>query len=182
MSDYVLILVSAALVNHLVLQAEPVERARLHALGLCSALLILVALPVGIWLHRQFLLPMGLQDLQLFIFLPLLAALAWTLPNLLRRFRPDWPLRDLQPQLSANALVLGLLLLLGSESVDGWGILAWAIVGALGFWLALVLYADLDARCRHAEIPAALRGLPVQLIGAGVMAMAFSGLNGLFTQ
>ena len=182
MSDYVLILVSAALVNHLALQAEPVERARLHALGLCCALLILVALPVGIGLRQHLLLPLGLQDLQLFIFLPLLAALAWTLPNLLRRFRPGWPVHELPPLLSVNAVVLGLLLQLANDGVDGWGMLAWAIVAALGFWLALVLYADLDARCRHAEIPAALRGLPVQLIGAGVLAMAFSGFNGLFTQ
>ena len=89
MSDYVLVLVSAALVNHLVLQAEPGERARLHALGLCSALLILLALPVGAWLYQQLLVPLQLQDLQLLVFLPLLTALAWALPNLLQRLRPD---------------------------------------------------------------------------------------------
>ncbi|MBS9762442.1 Rnf-Nqr domain containing protein [Pseudomonas mosselii] len=182
MSDYVLILVSAALVNHLVLQAEPIERARLHALGLCSALMILVALPVGAWLHRQFLAPMELQNLQLFIFLPLLTALAWTLPNLLRRFRPSWPMHGLQPLLSANAVVLGLLLQLANDDADGWRVLVWAVISALGFWLALMLYADLEARCHHGEIPAALRGLPVKLIGSGVMAMALSGFNGLFTQ
>ncbi|QXH55605.1 Rnf-Nqr domain containing protein [Pseudomonas maumuensis] len=180
MSDYVLVLVSAALINHLVLQAEPVEHARLHALGLCSALLIVVALPVGMALYWQLLVPLQLQDLRLFIFLPLLAALAWTLPTLLQRLRPDWPAHGLQGLLSTNAVVLGLLLQLPHDGMDSWRLLAWPLVGALGFWLALILYADLGMRSRQAEIPVALRGLPIQLIGAGVMAMAFSGFNGLF--
>lgn len=182
MSDYVLVLVSAALVNHLLLQAEPVERARLHALGLCSALLILVALPIGAWLYQQLLVPLQLQDLQLLVFLPLLTALAWALPNLLQRLRPDWPTQGLPALLSANAVVLGLLVQLSDDDMYGWRLLAWSLVAALGFWLALMLYADLDMRSRQAEVPTALRGLPIQLIGAGVMAMAFSGLNGLFTQ
>ncbi|MNU00054.1 Electron transport complex protein RnfA [compost metagenome] len=51
-----------------------------------------------------------------------------------------------------------------------------------GFWLALMVFADLRQRSAHADIPNVLRGLPIELIGAGVMAMAFSGFNGMFGQ
>lgn len=43
-----------------------------------------------------------------------------------------------------------------------------------------MVFADLRQRSAHADIPNALRGLPIELIGAGVMAMAFSGFNGMF--
>ena len=79
-------------------------------------------------------------------------------------------------------MVLGLLVQLSHDDMRGWHLLAGPLVAALGFWLALMLYADLDMRSRQAEVPTALRGLPIQLIGAGLMAMAFSGLNGLFAQ
>ncbi|QXI39587.1 Rnf-Nqr domain containing protein [Pseudomonas xantholysinigenes] len=175
MSDYILVLVSAALVNHLALQTDPVDRARVHASGLCGALLILLALPIGL------LLPAANSDLQLLLFLPLLAALAWALPKLLGRWLPTWPLQGLQPLLMGNAVVLGLLLQQASEPSDIGQTLLYGLVAGLGFWLALALFADLRARSRHPDLPRALHGLPIELIGAGVMAMAFSGLNGLFT-
>ncbi|MGE8392993.1 MAG: Rnf-Nqr domain containing protein, partial [Pseudomonas sp.] len=52
--------------------------------------------------------------------------------------------------------------------------------GGLGFWLALGLFSDLRQRSDHDDIPLAFRGLPIELIGAGIMAMAFLGFNGLF--
>ncbi len=61
-------------------------------------------------------------------------------------------------------------------------ILLQALLAGAGFWLALVLFTDLRQRSAHADIPGVLRGLPIELIGAGVMAMAFSGFNGLFAQ
>ena len=52
----------------------------------------------------------------------------------------------------------------------------------LGFWLVLMLLDDLRQRTLDNDaIPESFRGLPLELIGAGIMAMAFLGLNGLFT-
>lgn len=182
MSDYILVLISAALVNNLMLQPDPIERDRLQALGLCSALLILIGLPAGLLLQQYLLAPLQLQALHLFLLLPLLAMLAWGLPQLLRRIRPGWPVEGLEGLLLGNVAVLGLLLQLGSDGSSVWQALTWSVAGGLGFWLALLLFADLRERSSHADIPAALRGLPIELIGAGVMAMALSGLSGLFTQ
>lgn len=182
MSDYVLVLVSAALIHHLALQPGQAERARLHVLGLCNALLFLLGLPGGVLLQRYVLVPLQWQSLQLLLFLPLMMVLAWGLPCVLRRHRPNWPTDHLQPSLMGNVALLGLLLQLTAEGTRPWQALCWGVAAGAGFWLALVLFTDLRERSRHAEIPEALRGLPIELLGAGVMAMAFSGLNGIFTQ
>ncbi|MDR2305820.1 MAG: hypothetical protein LBE53_01260 [Paucimonas sp.] len=182
MNDYVLVLVSAALVNHLLLLPGPVDRVRLQALGLCVALLVMSTLIIGQCLLQWLLFPLQLQDLRLFLLLPLLAALAWVIPELIRRLRPQWPVDGLTPLLAGNALVLGLPLQLGEGRLDLWPTLLQGVFAGLGFWLALALLADLRERSRHEQIPQALRGLPIELLGAGVMTMAFSGFNGLFTQ
>ncbi|MCO7596895.1 MULTISPECIES: Rnf-Nqr domain containing protein [Pseudomonas] len=182
MSDYILVLVSAALVTHLILHREPVSRLRIHALGLSGALVIALGLTCGQLLQALVLVPLGLQALQLFLFLPLLALLAWGVPRLLARLRPDWPLEHMPTQLAATVVLLGLLLQASHDPQRWLATLAWGLAGGLGFWLALALFDDLRQRSDHIDMPVALRGLPIELLGAGVMAMAFSGFNGLFTQ
>jgi len=182
MNDYVLVLVSAALLNHLILHRAPVSRLRIHMLGASAALITLLGLTLGKLLQDLVLAPLQLQDLQLFLFLPLLALLAWGVTAALKRVRPGWPLDNLPAWLLSNSLVLGLLLQLTHEHDQWLPVLSGGLVSGLGFWLALALFDDLRQRSDHADMPTALRGLPIELIGAGVMAMAFSGFNGLFTQ
>jgi electron transport complex protein RnfA len=182
MNDYVLVLVSAALVNHLILHRAPVSRLWIHVLGASTALLTLLGLPLGKLLHDQVWMTLGLQDMQLFLFLPLLALLAWAMAYALKRIQPTWPLEGLPLWLLCNSLVLGFLLQV-TQANDRWlAVWGWGVIGGLGFWLALALFDDLRQRSDHPDIPNALRGLPIELVGAGVMAMAFSGFNGLFTQ
>ncbi|MGW7772566.1 Rnf-Nqr domain containing protein [Pseudomonas machongensis] len=177
MSDFVLVLVSAALVNHLILHSGTPDRARLHLLGLCSALSMLLMVPVALLLRQP-----QLAGLQLLLALPMLALLAWGIPTVLSRLRPHWPAQDLAPLLLGNVAVLGLLLHLATSQSSPATTSAWALSLGIGFWLALALFDDLRQRLDHPDVPRAFRGLPIELIGAGVMAMAFSGLNGLFTQ
>ncbi|MFJ9991146.1 Rnf-Nqr domain containing protein [Pseudomonas putida] len=177
MSDFVLVLVSAALVNHLILRSGTPHRARLHLLGLCSTLSMLLLVPAALLLRQP-----QLAGLQLLLALPLLALLAWGIPTALARLRPHWPVQDLAPPLLGNVAVLGLLLHLATSQSSPAATGAWALGLGMGFWLALALFDDLHQRLDHPDVPRAFRGLPIKLIGAGVMAMAFSGLNGLFTQ
>ncbi|WP_153774013.1 Rnf-Nqr domain containing protein [Pseudomonas sp. MNR3A] len=177
MSDFVLVLVSAALVNHLILHSGTPDRARLHLLGLCSALSMLLMVPAALVLRQP-----QLAGLQLLLALPLLALLAWGVPTALARLRPHWPVQNLAPLLLGNVAVLGLLLHLATSQSSPAATGAWALALGMGFWLALALFDDLRQRLDHPDMPRAFRGLPIELISAGVMAMAFSGLNGLFTQ
>ncbi|CAM4041612.1 Electron transporter RnfA [Pseudomonas reidholzensis] len=182
MSDYVLVLVSAALVNHLILQRGSPTRVHVHLQGAACALLMLGGLVGAKLLDSLLLVPLQLHDLQLFVLLPVLALLAWSIPALLARRYPETPLEDLRIVLLSNAAVLGLMLQLTDEHSSWLATLAGGLLAGLGLWLALAWFDDLRQRSAHAEMPLALRGLPIELIGAGVLSMALCGLNGLFGQ
>ncbi|CAM3078276.1 hypothetical protein GCM10011247_46530 [Pseudomonas plecoglossicida] len=182
MNDQVLILVSAALVSHLYLQQRPLTRLHVHVCGLACALVIALALAGAQVLELVFIAPWHLQDLRLFLLLPWLGVLAWGVPQALARLRPQWPATGLALPLLGNAVALGLSLQGVAEQRHWLATLGSGVLAGLGFWLALALFDDLLQRSELADIPLSLRGLPITLLGAGVMAIAFSGFNGLFSQ
>ncbi|MFK0089332.1 Rnf-Nqr domain containing protein [Pseudomonas sp. NPDC090755] len=192
MSELILALISAALVNNLILHQGlaidpalhyPVdrERRRLHALGLATLVLLVLATNLGQLLYRYLLLPLQLDYLRLFVFLPLAVLLIEPMLGLLSRALPSLPFAGLMPLLLGNVALLGLSLQVSEGDYGVFKTLAWSLGGGLGFWLAMALFADLRQRTDNDAVPQAFRGLPSDLIGAGVMALAFLGFNGLFT-
>jgi electron transport complex protein RnfA len=179
MNDYILVLISATLVHHLCLQQQPSSRLHLHVLGLSGALCIALGVIGAQLLLRGVIAPWQIQDLGLFLLLPWLALLAWGVPWLLAKWRPSWPVARLPVLLLCNATVLGMILQQANDESTWLATLLQGLLVGGGFWLALALFADLRQRSVHADIPGMLRGLPIELLGAGVMAMAFAGLNGL---
>lgn len=190
MTELLLTLISAALVNNIVLHQalaidpllqplEPEQRSRVHALGLATVLLMVLAVVPGQLLFKYGLQPLQLDYLRLFVFLPLCALLIAPLLNVLQRQLPHWPFSGLTPLLLGNAAVLGLALQASDATLDPLASLALSLGSGLGFWLVLCLFDDL--RQRSDAAPEALRGLPIELIGAGLMALAFLGFNGLFS-
>ncbi len=179
MNDSVLLLVGAVLINLLASNASAHQR---KALGPTCALLIALGVSGGYLLDSWLLAPWQLQDLRLFVLLPWLALLAWAVPHALARLGFAGAHLGALPLLAVNVLVTGLILHLGDRHDSLAAGLAWGVLSGLGLWLAWVLFDDLRQRIQHDGVPAALRGLPIELLGAGVMAMAFSGLNGLFSQ
>lgn len=181
MSDFLFALIGAALISNLILglplAADALRHARLRALGPAGALLILLAAPVA-WLVQQLLQIAGLDYLYLIVLLPLLAALSWLSLTLLARLRPALAQPDLWPLLLGNGL--GAMLL--ARSLEGpAAALALGIGGGLGFWLVLQLMSDLLERIEQCDVPSAFRGMPILLITAGLMSLAFLGFNGLGT-
>lgn len=179
MNDSVLLLVGAVLINLLASNASAHQR---KALGPTCALLIALGVSGGYLLDSRLLAPWQLQDLRLFVLLPWLALLAWAVPHALARLGFARGHLGTLPLLAVNVLVAGLILHLGDRHDSLPAGMAWGVLGGLGLWLAWELFDDLRQRTQHDGVPAALRGLPIELLGAGVMAMAFSGLNGLFSQ
>ncbi|MGE7959127.1 Rnf-Nqr domain containing protein [Pseudomonas sp. NPDC089530] len=192
MTEIVLTLISAALINNFVLQwplgvdpllqagAEPpFARRRVHALGIATSCLMLLCSLLGYGLYQALLLPLGLASLHLFVFLPLAVLLIAPLLRLLARMLPGLPFDGLWPLLLGNAGVLGALLL-AVQANRGLGFsLALGLGAGLGFWLVLSLFSDLRQRTLNNDVPLPFRGLPIDLIGAGLMAVAFLGFNGL---
>lgn len=192
MTEIVLTLISAALINNFVLQwplgvdpllqasTEPrVARRRIHALGIATSCLMLLCSLLGYGLYQALLVPLGLTSLQLFVFLPLGVLLIAPLLKLLTRMLPGLPFDGLCPLLLGNAGVLGALLLAVQANRGIAYSLALGLGAGLGFWLVLSLFSDLRQRILNNDVPLPFRGLPIDLISAGLMAVAFLGFNGL---
>ncbi|MFL1414818.1 Rnf-Nqr domain containing protein [Pseudomonas fildesensis] len=187
MTDMLLTLVSAALVSNFVLQMPlavdsvlaKASRPQVHALGIATTVLMVLSGVLGYLLDHYVLQPLALTALRLFVFLPLTALLIRPVLNLLNRLRPALPLEGLWPLLLGNAGILGVVLL-GIQDDKGLAHMAALSLGAgLGFWLVLSLFSDLRQRIAENDIPLPFRGLPVELISAGLMAVAFLGFNAM---
>jgi electron transport complex protein RnfA len=192
MTDMFLTLISAALINNFVLQwplgvdpllqttREPdTERRQVHALGIATTCLMLVSCVLGYALYHYLLVPLALTSLRLFVFLPLGILLINPILSLLSRWLPSLPFNGLWPLLLGNAGVLGLALL-STQDDKGLGFTTALSLGAgLGFWLVLSLFSDLRQRTLNNDVPLPFRGLPIELISAGLMAVAFLGFTGL---
>jgi len=83
------------------------------------------------------------------------------------------------PLITTNCAVLGVAILNITENYNLLQTLVNGIGGALGFTLAIVLFAGIRERLELANIPEPLKGFPIALISAGLMAIAFLGFQGL---
>ncbi|WP_434626409.1 NADH:quinone oxidoreductase [Pseudomonas sp. Z5-35] len=187
MTEILLPLLSAALINNLVLHwplgVDPLlaaeGRDQVHALGLATACLMLIVGTLGYLIDYWLLVPADLASLRLFVWLPLSVLLIGPLLRRLARTFPLLPFDGLWPVLLGNAGILGVTLLNSREGSGLGQAIAGSLGAGLGFWLVLSLFDDLRQRVLGNNIPQPFRGLPIQLISAGLMAVAFLGLRGL---
>ncbi|MFJ4144260.1 Rnf-Nqr domain containing protein [Pseudomonas sp. NPDC089734] len=189
MTDFIYTLLSAALINNFVLQqplgvdslpqANALARHRLHALGIATCWLMLASSVISYLILEYVLSPLNLTYLRLFVYLPVIVLLiAPSLTGLSTLF-PRLDFSGLWPLLLGNAGIAGVLLI-GLATERGFGhLIALSLGAGLGFWLVLSLLDDLMQRVRSEDIPQAFRGMPIQLIGTGLMGLAFLGFNGL---
>lgn len=186
MTELLLTLISAALINNLVLHwplgVDSVlgsERPQVHALGIATTCLMLIVGILGYALYHWLLVPLGLTSLRLFVFLPLSVLLIGPLLKLLSRLLAKLSFDGLWPLLLGNAGVLGLTLLNAQDDKGIFHAIALSLGAGLGFWLVLSLFSDLRQRTLDNDIPLPFRGLPIELIGAGLIAVVFLGFSGL---
>ena len=189
MTDLLLTLISAVLINNLIVQlplgiapvlkAATGSRAQLHALGLATTWLMVTATLLNHLLYQYLLLPLELTSLRLFVFLPTSLLLIKPSKALLARLFPTLDFSGLWLLLASNAGILGLALLdaQAGQSLARAGVLG--LGAGLGFWLLASLYQDLRQRISHEDVPQPFRGLPIELISAGLLGVAFLGVNGL---
>jgi len=180
MTELLVALLCAALISHyllrLALPGDPrVERLRVHALGLATTLLIVLT-GVSSYLLVHFVLqPLALDALWLFAYVPVAILLSQPLLNGLSRHVPALPVDGLWVPLLANAGVLSVVLLGPGNASQ----LIYSLGIGPAFWLTFSLFSDLRQRIDENDIPQPFKGLPVDLLSAGLMAVAFLGLNAM---
>ncbi len=127
------------------------------------------------------LVPFGLEYLQTIVFILVIAVLVQLVEMIILKNSPSLynALGVYLPLITTNCAVLGAAIL----NIDrGYNLIEAVVNGvgsALGFMLALVLFAGVRERLEESDIPEAFRGLPSTLIAAGLMSIAFLGFSGL---
>jgi electron transport complex protein RnfA len=186
MSEMLLTLISTALINNLVLHwplgVDPLlasEPRQVHALGMATTCLMLIVGVFGYALYHWLLVPLELVPLRLFVFLPLSVLLINPMLKGLSQVFSTLSFDGLWSLLLGNAGVLGVALLITQNDKGFFHAIALSLGAGLGFWLVLSLFNDLRQRTLDNDVPLPFRGLPIDLIGAGLIAVAFLGFSGL---
>ena len=190
MQDFLLVLLSTAIVNNAVLAkflglcpfmgtSSRIDT----AIGMALATTFVLTLSTGlVWVAETLLLaPLGLPFLRTLTFILVIAAVVQFTEMVIRRISP--PLYEALgvylPLITTNCAVLGVALLTVQA---GHGFVASLLRGfgaALGFGLVLVIFAGLRERLALADVPKAFEGAPIGFITAGILSLAFMGFAGL---
>lgn len=193
MAGYAGILLSAILVNNVVfarfLGICPylgVSKKTDTALGMSAAVAFVMVLASTItWLIQQFVLnPFGLAYLQTIVFILVIASLVQIVELVLKKVsKPLYQALGIYlPLITTNCAILGVAILSLTESLPGSNYLMALLYGfasALGFTMALVIFAGLREHMELYDIPEDFKGVPIALITAGILAMGFMGFAGL---
>ena len=150
-------------------------------MGMAVTFVMTVSSAVTFAIYDLFLVPFGLEYLTTIAFILVIATLVQFIEMFLRRFIPALysALGIYLPLITTNCAVLGAALLNVNEGYTFIESLVFGFSAALGFTLAIVLFAGVRERLKYANPPKAFAGMPIILITAGLVAMAFSGFSGI---
>ncbi len=185
-----LILLSSILVNNFVLSrflgicpflgvSKKVETAL--GMGMAVTFVMALASVMSYLVHYFILVPLHIEYMQTIAFILVIAALVQLVEMALQKLVPTLylALGVYLPLITTNCAVLGVAILNITEEYNLLQTLVNGVGGALGFTLAIVLFAGIRERLELADIPEPLKGFPIALISAGLMSIAFLGFSGL---
>ncbi|MDE7355776.1 MAG: electron transport complex subunit RsxA [Rikenellaceae bacterium] len=153
------------------------------SLGMGAAVTFVMAISsLVVYLLQYYVLePLNIGFLQTIAFILVIAALVQMVEIILKKMSPSLyqALGIFLPLITTNCAVLGVAILLVQKEYNLLQSFTFAVSTAIGFTLALVLFAGLRERLELADVPKAMKGIPVALLTAGILAMAFMGFSGL---
>ncbi|MGI6538637.1 MAG: electron transport complex subunit RsxA [Caldicoprobacterales bacterium] len=185
-----IILLSSILVNNFIMSRFlgicpflGVSKRVSTAIGMGAAVTFVMALASVItYLAYYFILePLEMQYMQTLAFILIIATLVQFVEMVIQKISPSLyqALGVYLPLITTNCAVLGVAILNIEEGYDLFQTLVNGIGGALGFTLAIVLFAGIRERLELSDIPEPFKGFPIAMITAGLMSVAFLGFQGL---
>ena len=194
-----LILVSAIFVNNIVLSQFlgicpflGVSKQVNTAVGMSLAVTFVMALATCVtWLLQTYVLvPLNMVYMQTVTFILVIAGLVQMVEIILKKISPALyqSLGIFLPLITTNCAVLGVALMVVQKQFTFGGVtkmlnlgesVVFAIASAIGFGLAIILFAAIREQLEMSDVPRPFRGIPIALITAGIMALAFMGFSGM---
>ena len=195
--EYILIFISAIFVNNVVLSqflgicpflgvSKKVETAK--GMGLAVTFVLVIATIVTYLLQIWVLNPFNLQYLQTIVFILVIAALVQMVEIVLKKLSPSLyqALGVFLPLITTNCCILGVAILVANGTYNGQGLepslltgVIFALATALGFALSLIVFAGLREQLSLIRVPKGMDGMPIALVVAGLLALAFMGFGGI---
>ncbi len=152
------------------------------SLGMSAAVTFVMALTALVAYPLQMLMVrFGIEYMQTIVFILVIAALVQMVEIILKKVSPSLyqALGIFLPLITTNCAVLGVAISMTQKGFDLMQSVTFSVATAIGFGIALVLFAGIRERLDFEEVPAAMKGNPIALITAGILAMAFLGFTGL---
>lgn len=190
MSKIFVIFLSAMLVNNFVLArflgicsfiglSKKVETS--IGMGLAVTFVMTMASIISYIVFHFILVPLELRYLYNVAFILVIAALVQFVEMVIKKFSPALykAMGIFLPLITTNCIILGVAVINMNESYTMIESVANGLGASLGYMLAIVLYAGIRERIERSNVPEVLKGLPITLITAGLMSIAFLGFNGL---
>jgi Na+-translocating ferredoxin:NAD+ oxidoreductase subunit A len=190
MIELALILISAIFVNNFVLArflgicpflgvSKKVETAL--GMGMAVTFVMTVAAVVTWFIQYLILIPFNIEYLQTIAFILVVASLVQLVEMVIQKVSPVLyqSLGIFLPLITTNCAVLGLAVLNIQKGYSFLESIVFAIGAALGFTLAMVLFAGLRERLDLCPVPKSFRGTAIALVTAGLLSLAFMGFAGL---
>ena len=196
---YLIIILSTILVNNVIFSQFlgicpflGTSKKTSTALGMGAAVIFVLTLATLVtWLTQRYILdPLNLGFLQTIAFILIIAALVQMVEIILKKISPSLytALGVFLPLITTNCAVLGVSITVVTKEFTYGGVahmltlgesIVYAAGTAVGFALALVIFAGIREHIELMEVPEGMKGTPIALITAGILAMAFMGFTGI---
>lgn len=190
MEYYLILFIYAVFVNNVVLAQFlgicpflGVSKKVDTSLGMGAAVTFVLAIATTFtYLIQSYVLePFDMVYMQTIAFILVIAALVQMVEIILKKVSPALyrALGVFLPLITTNCCVLGVAIMVIQKEFNLLESVVYAISTAIGFTLAMVVFAGIREQLARTEVPTIFRGIPIALISAGILAMAFMGFSGV---
>lgn len=189
--EYILIIISAVFVNNIVLAKFlgvcpfiGVSNKISTSVGMSGAVLFVIVLATIVTklIHQYVLIPLHIEFVQTISFILVIAALVQLVEIVLKKVSPALyqALGIFLPLITTNCAVLGVAIMVaGNKDFNMLEGIVFAMANSIGFGLALILFSGIREQLDLVEVPEGMKGVPIALVTAGLLAMAFMGFAGI---
>ncbi|MBQ5917163.1 MAG: electron transport complex subunit RsxA [Lachnospiraceae bacterium] len=190
MGDLLKIAVATALINNVVLSQFlglcpflGVSKKTKTAAGMGGAVIFVMTIAsiLCYGVYDFILVPFNVEYLETIVFILLIAALVQFVEMFLKKFSPALykALGVYLPLITTNCAVLGIVIINVQKEYNFIQSIVNALGTAIGFTIAIVILAGLREKMEYNDISPSFKGMPIVLVTAGLMAIAFSGFSGI---
>lgn len=150
-------------------------------MGLAVTFVLTIATIVTFLVQKGILETFGLEYLQTISFILVIAALVQMVEIVLKKISPSLyqALGVFLPLITTNCVILGVAILVIQKEYNLLESVIYAVSTAIGYAMALVIFSCIREQLALTKVPQSMKGIPLALITAGIMAMAFMGFSGI---